>query len=437
MKRIVHFLMMLCVVVLLSGCQGNYAPVDFKDSIVLSESGIVEEEVLTQLKNENAIANFVGEYEQYPYEWIIFGSDISETQDINLSLSIAEVRESEVEISFANKNSFAFPMLLSIELDEKWDAQNASLYQDEQLVASVSITGSQRSILNVSVQGLEGTYVIRADKLVEVEEVVSESSTEDSGEDSMKLPEREEPKVYVRESVPSEKDNYLAEVNQASDKVYLSDVSSSAGVTFAPSKQEQTLEDRKDVAMPQQDTYLTDAKSNSSRVYSSGKSSMKDKYETDPIPEGKPMPVEPENQEIKKEITHTCTFSIECSTILNNLGDLDPDKRELVPTDGVILPPTKVTFYEGESVYDVLMRLCKEKGIHMEASWTPIYNSAYVEGIHNLYEFDCGELSGWMYRVNGWYPNYGSSRYQLIDGEVVEWRFTCDLGRDVGCDWMG
>ncbi len=60
------------------------------------------------------------------------------------------------------------------------------------------------------------------------------------------------------------------------------------------------------------------------------------------------------------------------------------------------------------------------------------YNSVYVEGIHNLYEFDTGELSGWMYNVNGWYPNYGASRYQLKDGDVVNWRYTCDLGRDVG-----
>ena len=158
----------------------------------------------------------------------------------------------------------------------------------------------------------------------------------------------------------------------------------------------------------------------------------KDKYNTDPVPEGKPKPVEPENQDVNKGKTYTCTFSIECSTILNNLSMLDPNKLETVPSGGVILGRTTVTFYEGESVFDVLQRVCKEKGIHMEASWTPIYNSAYVEGIHNLYEFDCGALSGWMYKVNGWYPNYGSSRYQLQNGDVVEWRFTCDLGNDIG-----
>jgi len=149
-------------------------------------------------------------------------------------------------------------------------------------------------------------------------------------------------------------------------------------------------------------------------------------------PAGKPLPVEPENQEIDDTKTYTCTFSIECATILNNLQDLDPDKLEMVPSGGVILKKKKVKFSKGESVYDVLQRICQEEGIHMESSWTPIYNSAYIEGINNLYEFDCGSGSGWMYRVNGWYPNYGCSRYQLEDGDVVEWRYTCNLGKDIG-----
>ncbi|MBQ4037186.1 MAG: DUF4430 domain-containing protein [Clostridia bacterium] len=158
----------------------------------------------------------------------------------------------------------------------------------------------------------------------------------------------------------------------------------------------------------------------------------KDKYNTDPVPEGKPTPVEPEDQEVDKGSSYTCTFSIECSTILNNLSLLDPEKLEMVPYDGVILAEATVVFYEGESVFDVLQRVCIENKIHTEASWTPMYNSAYVEGIYNLYEFDCGALSGWMYRVNGWYPNYGCSRYQLKDGDVVEWRYTCDMGNDIG-----
>ena len=156
-----------------------------------------------------------------------------------------------------------------------------------------------------------------------------------------------------------------------------------------------------------------------------------DQYNTTPVPEGKPAPVEPQDAEVT-DVPHTCTISIRCDTILNHMDWLDPEKAELVPDDGVILPAAAVTFYEGESVFNLLQRVCRQNAIHMEFENTPMYNSAYIEGIHNLYEFDCGELSGWMYSVNGWFPNYGCSRYALQEGDVVCWVYTCDLGYDVG-----
>ena len=156
-----------------------------------------------------------------------------------------------------------------------------------------------------------------------------------------------------------------------------------------------------------------------------------DQYLTSPVPDGKPSPVEPENIEIS-DTPFQCTMSIACDAILDNMDDLNPEKAELVPEDGVIYETKTVTFYEGESVFNVLQREMKLSKTHLEFVHTPIYNSAYIEGIHNLYEFDCGELSGWMYRVNDWFPNYGCSRYVLQDGDVIEWIFTCDLGRDIG-----
>ena len=59
------------------------------------------------------------------------------------------------------------------------------------------------------------------------------------------------------------------------------------------------------------------------------------------------------------------------------------------------------------------------------------------QGINQLYEFDCGKNSGWMYSVNGEYPNYGASSYNLKDGDKVEWRYTCNLGSDVGDKYEG
>ena len=150
-----------------------------------------------------------------------------------------------------------------------------------------------------------------------------------------------------------------------------------------------------------------------------------------------PRPDTSNEAENTEEKAYSCTISIRCDTLLGNLDALDTEKRELVPDDGVILSAVIATFYEGESVFDVLRRETKRAKIHMEYVDTPIYNSAYIEGIANLYEFDCGEGSGWMYEVNGWFPNYGSSRYALKDGDEVVFVYTCNLGEDVGGGYAG
>ena len=100
-----------------------------------------------------------------------------------------------------------------------------------------------------------------------------------------------------------------------------------------------------------------------------------------------------------------------------------------------IMPATAVSFAEGDTVFDILYRECRANKIQMSSRWTPFYNNFYIEGIDNLYEFSGGELSGWMYSVNGWYPSYGSSHYFLQEGDVIAWRYTCDLGRDIGGEY--
>lgn len=157
----------------------------------------------------------------------------------------------------------------------------------------------------------------------------------------------------------------------------------------------------------------------------------KDQYETDPVPEEKPVPVEPENNPVTDEKKYA-RLSVSVKTLLGKEDWLPKNKVDLVPADGIIYPNQKVEFFEGENVFDLLQREMKNEKIHMEFSNNPMYNSAYVEGINNLYEFDGGELSGWMYKVNNWFPNYGASRYSLKDGDQVDWVYTLDLGKDLG-----
>lgn len=140
-------------------------------------------------------------------------------------------------------------------------------------------------------------------------------------------------------------------------------------------------------------------------------------------------------QDITRE-NKTVSLSISCKTVFDNWDLLDENLKEgdYIPKDGVVLPLTEVVLQEGDTVFDVLSRVVREKRIQMEYEGADnnSYGTAYIEGINYLYEFSCGHLSGWMYRVNGDFPNVGCSNYILKDGDVIEWVYTCDLGKDVG-----
>lgn len=127
-----------------------------------------------------------------------------------------------------------------------------------------------------------------------------------------------------------------------------------------------------------------------------------------------------------------CTIEIRCDTILNNMDKLTPGLEKYVPKNGVILSTIQVEIYDGENVFDILKRVTRDNRIQMEFRNDPVYSGAYIEGINYLYEFDCGNESGWMYKVNGWFPNYGCSQYKVQNGDSIVWIYTCDLGRDVG-----
>ena len=133
----------------------------------------------------------------------------------------------------------------------------------------------------------------------------------------------------------------------------------------------------------------------------------------------------------------TCTITIRCDTVLQSLDSLREEKLPYVPRDGVMLPETTVSFAEGETAFGVLQRVCAAAELQLEYSWTPLYDSYYIEGIGHLYEFDAGPESGWMYKVNGSFPNYGCSSYVLTGGEEIVWCYTCaGLGDDVGAAGM-
>ena len=138
------------------------------------------------------------------------------------------------------------------------------------------------------------------------------------------------------------------------------------------------------------------------------------------------------------EDSETVTISIVCHTLRDekNWNRLDKQLQDVkyVPEDGVILAETTYVLRPGDTVYDLLTRVWRYNKIQMEykGAADTAYGSAYICGINYLYEFSCGDLSGWMYRVNGQYPGVGCAGYKLENGDKVEWIYSCELGKDIG-----
>ncbi len=139
-----------------------------------------------------------------------------------------------------------------------------------------------------------------------------------------------------------------------------------------------------------------------------------------------------------------CTVRIECNTIYDNIGKMKSGKNAFLPASGVILSNVQVELTGGESVFDVIKKACEENvctdsckyceagGVQIEYTYTPAFNNYYIEGIHQIYEKDCGTQSGWMYSVNGTFPDVGSSSYTVSEGDVIVFAFTCNMGEDIG-----
>jgi len=93
---------------------------------------------------------------------------------------------------------------------------------------------------------------------------------------------------------------------------------------------------------------------------------------------------------------------------------------------GVILSETEVKINKGDTVLSVTRRVLDSKGIDYEI------RNGYMASIKGQNEFDKGPKSGWMFTVNGKFPNIGPGNVTVRDGDYIEWLYTTNLGEDIG-----
>ncbi len=119
----------------------------------------------------------------------------------------------------------------------------------------------------------------------------------------------------------------------------------------------------------------------------------------------------------KGETIGTATLSITCDTVAGRAAH--------IPADGVMLSETAFPMAQGDTVFTLLTDAARAKGLLIESS------GGYVTGINNLFEFDFGPLSGWVFFVNGEEASVGSDQIVLSPGDRVMWRYTLELGKDL------
>ena len=126
------------------------------------------------------------------------------------------------------------------------------------------------------------------------------------------------------------------------------------------------------------------------------------------------------------------TFSADCKSVLGRMDTIDPSVNQpsVIPPDGVVIAECTLSLPEGSSAFDALITAARQQQVRVDytgSSW-----GTYVRSIGYISEFGFGELSGWMYCVNGEFPQVYAGEFTLHEGDVVEFVYTCDLGGDVG-----
>ena len=115
-------------------------------------------------------------------------------------------------------------------------------------------------------------------------------------------------------------------------------------------------------------------------------------------------------------ITVTMTIKADTGYWLNNY-------RTTIPGDGA-------------TVYDAFIKACGDCNITHEGAANG-YVSSITKGNITLGEFDKGENSGWLYKVNGELPQVGLTDCSIKNGDNIVWYYTEDWLKDPSASHYG
>ena len=100
-------------------------------------------------------------------------------------------------------------------------------------------------------------------------------------------------------------------------------------------------------------------------------------------------------------------------------------------TEAWILPTVVRDLPEGTTAFDVFKQVLAANGYTYDAKGSYVQAVTAPDGT-KVAELSKGQYSGWMYRVNGEFPDTYMGAYELEDGDGIEVFFTADYTKETG-----
>ncbi|GEK34275.1 DUF4430 domain-containing protein [Kurthia sibirica] len=143
-------------------------------------------------------------------------------------------------------------------------------------------------------------------------------------------------------------------------------------------------------------------------------------------------PSEPPVEKPQKKMYATIAIGMKVLLEKDNYALLPPalQNEKYVPSNGLVIPNSRVEFEKGDSVFDVILQATQQNTIHIDYRQTSF--GMYISGINHVYEKDAGGMSGWMYAVNGVKAPVGVAAYKLKDGDSISLQYSINAGSDLG-----
>ena len=137
------------------------------------------------------------------------------------------------------------------------------------------------------------------------------------------------------------------------------------------------------------------------------------------------------HQEVSAKVTVVGTTPVDPTPV-------DPDPETITvtfqlhtDTDAWILPTVIRDLPEGTTAFDVFKQVLAANGYTYDAKGSYVQAVTAPDGT-KVAELSKGQYSGWMYRVNGEFPDTYMGAYALEDGDGIEVFFTADYTKEPG-----